>query len=382
MTTTATPTYRFHQATTKGVTVFFTGADPLAVPASSPMYEDILEKLATGDHKNLYTIVNVAAKVKAHTKGRFHVVEQEDGSETIFLFNQPMPAALSTLVLDFVEAKQPTEAIEKFWQNCCRNPSEESRKDLYDFIIANNMTLTDDGCFIGYRAIRSDFKDLYTGKIDNSIGAVVKMDRDKVDANRNNTCSSGLHVASWTYAHDHYGAWNRGEVFVEVKVNPKDVVTVPPDYDQQKMRVCEFKVLRQISGERSTLLHPDTFVDQEVEDAGSVEVESEATIAVDETFNLPVCTNGGVNIPSVLAKKLGVTEGDKVHACYDEDEDEVIVRKDCCGMSDDCASRTVDKHNSIRLGSTLFKAWELTDDDSVEAVYDATENEIILTVGD
>ena len=374
--TTASPTYRTHFITTNAVNVYFTGADPLAVPASSPMYDDIIQKLSTGDHANLYTVVNLAAKIKAHTKGRFHVVEQEDGTETIFLFNQPMPNALSTLVLDFVEAKQPTEAIEAFWRNCCKNPSEQSRNSLYDFITANNMTLTDDGCFIGYRSIRSNWTDHNTGSMDNSIGSTVKMNREDVDPDPLNTCSRGLHVAAWGYASSFCSYNNR---MIEVKVNPKDVVTVPPDYNNEKMRVCEFKVLREVSGERSTLLHPDTFVDQEVEDAGEVEVSGEEAIAATETFTLPVCTNGGVNIPSVLAKKLGVSEGDKVFACYDADTDEVLVRTTCCGMGDSCANRTVDKHNSIRLGKGVFSEWPMTDDESVEAVYDASEKEIVIT---
>jgi len=31
-----------------------------------------------------------------------------------------------------------------------------------------------------------------------------------------------------------------------VKVNPKDVVSVPYDYNYSKMRVCEYEVLREV----------------------------------------------------------------------------------------------------------------------------------------
>jgi hypothetical protein len=36
---------------------------------------------------------------------------------------------------------------------------------------------------------------------------------------------------------------------LEVKVSPQDVVAVPPDYSQQKMRVCRYTVLRQTDQE-------------------------------------------------------------------------------------------------------------------------------------
>lgn len=357
------PKYLTSMVTVHGLSVYFSGGDPLLVPKASPMYDEILDRLNTGNHTNLYELVNLAARVKAHTKGKFTIVEK-NGVEVIMLYNQPMPSALSELLLDFVDAGVKTDALEKFWQNCCKNPSEASRQALYGFIKANNMTLTDDGCFIGYRSVRSNFTDHHTGRMDNSVGATVTMDRDKVDPVAENTCSAGLHIAAWGYASTFYNSGVR----IEVKVNPKDVVTVPPDYNNQKMRVCEFKVLRQVDGERSELLHPDTFVDQEVEDTGTVEVDGEADIAAPTTdsVNLTICSNGGVNIPASLVKAWGLSEGDLVWYCYDDDEDIVRITKNCCG-NDDCFSRKVDKHNSIRLGSKAFDAWGLDAGDYVVA---------------
>jgi hypothetical protein len=63
------------------------------------------------------------------------------------------------------------------------------------------------------------------------------MDRSKVDDDPNNTCSKGLHVASLPYL-QHYP----GSVTVLVKVNPANVVSIPTDYNNSKMRVCEYEV--------------------------------------------------------------------------------------------------------------------------------------------
>ena len=65
------------------------------------------------------------------------------------------------------------------------------------------------------------------------------MDRNEVDDNPDNTCSSGLHVAAYNYAK----SFSSGHL-VEVEINPEDVVAVPNDYDGEKMRVCKFKVVK------------------------------------------------------------------------------------------------------------------------------------------
>ena len=127
--------------------------------------------------------------------------------------------------------------LERFWNNLRLNPSNRAKQLLWNFLAHQGHALTEDGCFIGYRGVSDDLKDLRTGTFDNSPGQVCKMDRDKCDPNPNNTCSSGLHVGSYDYASSF------GPVVVEVKVNPMNVVSVPVDYNGQKMRVCEFQVL-------------------------------------------------------------------------------------------------------------------------------------------
>ncbi len=110
---------------------------------------------------------------------------------------------------------------------------------LYRFLEHNGHPLTEDGCFIAYRGVTDDFRDCRTRSIDNSVGSVVEMPREQVDDNPNNTCSYGLHVACFNYAEGF------GPKLIEVKVNPKDVVCVPEDYEGTKMRVCRYEVVNE-----------------------------------------------------------------------------------------------------------------------------------------
>jgi hypothetical protein len=87
------------------------------------------------------------------------------------------------------------------------------------------------------------------------------MDRSQVDDDPNNTCSYGLHVGAWDYVK----GFNNG-VILEVEVNPEDVVTIPYDYDSQKMRVCKYKVLTATEAPRSEIVIDDEDLESDYSD--------------------------------------------------------------------------------------------------------------------
>lgn len=161
----------------------------------------------------------------------------------------PLPSELSTRILELKKERLPYASLLALWDNIQLNPSFNSRAMLFKFLEHNGHPLTDDGCFIAYRGVSTDFKDKHTGKFDNSVGSICTMDRSQVDENPNNTCSAGLHVACYSYAKSF------GERTVTVKVNPKDVVAVPTDYNGTKMRVCKFEVVAECEGELSGQLY-------------------------------------------------------------------------------------------------------------------------------
>lgn len=132
----------------------------------------------------------------------------------------------------------------RFLENLMLNPSEESREELYEFLSHRNLPITEDGCFLGYKAIRNNYKDIYSGTVDNSPGKVISMPRENVDSNRHRHCSYGYHIGTMDYVR-WYG--NRaGSRFIIVKIDPKDAVSVPPDHGAQKLRCCKYEVIREI----------------------------------------------------------------------------------------------------------------------------------------
>jgi hypothetical protein len=118
-----------------------------------------------------------------------------------------------------------------------------------------HMPITMDGCFLAYKAVRSDYKDIYSGTFNNNVGDVCSVPRNKVDNNRDNGCGHGLHVGAIDYAKSYGGIDldndgddnDGGNRLMICKVNPRDVVSVPSDHKFQKLRCCRYEVVAEFN---------------------------------------------------------------------------------------------------------------------------------------
>lgn len=210
----------------------------LTVPSTDERFDSIKARIASSDLDSVYDELFATDKVVINTSGKFLV---ENG--LVKIDGEALPSALSNTLLALVKEGKDTQPLENFWDKLKDNPTESSRRDLFAFLNANKVPITRDGCFVVYKKVREDWWDSYTGNsFQSTVGSVVEMPRENVDPDRNNTCSKGLHVAAWNYA-----TTFTGQRLLECKVNPVDVVAVPPDYNQQKMRVCRYLVLREVT---------------------------------------------------------------------------------------------------------------------------------------
>lgn len=203
-----------------------------------------------------------------------------------------------------------------FLENLQANPSKKSRKSLFNFLDKHDLVITEDGCFIGYKGISEDGLSCtsgrepvtvtledgtieeHTGRIPNPVGAVVEMPRSLVDPERNVACSVGLHVGNHNYANGF------GSVLLTVKVNPRDVVSVPSDSNDEKIRTCRYEIIevnekRSLYGGTSWPISADP-LEHEVEfgsDDESDEFEHEND---EDESNECSCCADTVNSPSDL----------------------------------------------------------------------------------
>ena len=148
--------------------------------------------------------------------------------------------SLTDKMLEMLEEGFDLAPMSKFLNNLMQNPSMRAVGELYGFLEKGNLPITPDGCFLAYKAVGKNFKDIHSGTMDNSVGQTVQMPRNAVDDDKDRTCSYGLHFCSVEYL-QHFARADSNVVIL--KINPKDVVSIPADYNDTKGRACKYEVI-------------------------------------------------------------------------------------------------------------------------------------------
>ena len=230
-----------------GVVNAFVGGEAYTFDKNHHNYNALIRHLKSGNVEHFEAAYDVASSVEHFCDGYVHV---KNG--TLNWNGIPMPELFTDRILDMKKEGFDFDSMLNFMCNLNDNPSDKSILELFDFMQNKNLPITQDGHFLAYKAVRPDFKDIYSGSIDNSVGEVVEVDRSKVDSNRNKHCSAGLHVGAIDYvtsyggisldSHDNNDS-DGGNQIVICKVNPADVVSVPSDARFQKLRACRYEVV-------------------------------------------------------------------------------------------------------------------------------------------
>ena len=160
------------------------------------------------------------------------------------------------------------DPIVAFWDNLKQMPTgfhdasgiwrdnpfyEDTKNSLLSFIHVHGYPITNDGHFLAEKTVRPDLGSIYGGgETKHIIGEITSMPRYAVNHDNSVACSYGLHVRS-----NRYNFGSSDSVVIVVKVNPKDVVSIPKDYVTEdkdgnvaadKMRVCAYRTM-DIKGE-------------------------------------------------------------------------------------------------------------------------------------
>lgn len=219
------------------VTFIKEGGKTYNVDKNTELGKKVISFLNDENYDELENVLNIEWRMKNYTNSEFEIkcgCVLKDGEE--------VHTYIANKIIEFMENGIPYKYLLNFYNRIRLNPTKESADDMFRFLEHNRFTITPDGYIIAYKKVRHDFKDLYSGTFDNSIGAIVEVDRSIVDPDRNKSCSHGLHVAAFQYAKEFYGSYNG--ILIEVKLDPKDIVSVPLDYNNQKCRCCKYEVLR------------------------------------------------------------------------------------------------------------------------------------------
>lgn len=167
------------------------------------------------------------------------------------------------------EGVEDWKPLVPFYENLAQNPGEHSREHLFRWLQATGgFTITDDGLIVGYKGVHwNQAEGIYEsgwagkaivdgvwveGRIPNQPDTVVEMPRSSVTFDPYNGCSSGLHIGTYEYARKY------GTQVIEVHLNPRDVVSVPVEAHDKKMRVCRYLAKGPVDGPyTSSIIRPE-----------------------------------------------------------------------------------------------------------------------------
>jgi hypothetical protein len=190
---------------------------------------------------------------------------------------EPVDSTLANHIVRMIkEGDENYVAFARFLENLDQNPSEASKKALYDFIAARDFTITDEGHFVGYKGVRQDYTSLqsgygivngveHDGRLDNSVGNVVEVPSQPGGsgcqlglllrpARRDSQLREGLRQR---WSDDHR------------RCQPSRCRHGPRDGNGHKMRVCKYVVLADNEEELTTTTYTGTHrVEDSAADSG------------------------------------------------------------------------------------------------------------------
>lgn len=246
------------------VTVFHAGKSHVATSAH-PSFGKICDALTSGSQDadkivGLFDVGVGLGMVMEPLSERVRI-----GGGVIYFDGDPVHGALAEAILRFHaegNAEGDYMALVNFMEKVATNPNDHSREQLFSWLSKHNFGICPDGDFIAYKSVETDGKSSRSGpaivngqqingRIPNAPDTIIEMPRSKVHHDPKNGCSSGLHVANWHYASTWLG---RSSPVFRVKINPRDVVSVPTDSGGEKMRVCRYRVVNRVTAEDTGVL--------------------------------------------------------------------------------------------------------------------------------
>ena len=227
---------KFPYTITDDAITMILGGKPVVLGRNFPGYAACAQALIGGRFDDAARCSTLRGAIPTWHQ-EFHL---SDDGKVIHHRGRPLPEKLMGRILAMCRTGEDPAPLFAFWRRLAGNPSQNSVRQLYDFLENKAIPISPDGYVLAYKAVRRDFLDYYTGSISNAPGQAPRMPRDQVCEDPSVHCAPGLHVGSIQYATTYGGADRK---IVICWVDPADVVSVPSDISCQKMRTCGYTVV-------------------------------------------------------------------------------------------------------------------------------------------
>src|SRR4030095_8985451 len=231
----------------KSLAIFYADGDSETIPETHVSFKNIINKLINEDPtdeeiRELTNVFETVAKKMTALSERVSV-----DNKTVYFDGDELHGEVSAIIKDlFTEGRTlDFKPLVNFLEKCKTNPSLKSIDDLYRWIKNGDLVIDPDGDIIAYKGVQVNRAGIseaihsgtafvngeeVTGHIPNVPGTVISMARSQVNPDAYVACSTGLHAGTHNYA----SGFAQGRLIL-VKINPRDVVSVPSDSADQKM---------------------------------------------------------------------------------------------------------------------------------------------------
>jgi hypothetical protein len=270
--------FRFNVAMRDGdpesITIFSGGRSPLIGTPDNPGFQRVLDLVKGTDttYDMLASALSPAIAVGTAFARLSERVAVRGGQ--VYFDNDRVDNALTKAIATF-HASGATEyqALVNFMEKVMQNPEPHSREQLYEWLQRWHFGIALDGDIIAYKGLKHSGRDAdqeawesqsrghaivngkpFDGNIPGFPGAIIEMPRSEVVHDPTIACSTGLHVGNWSYASSF------ATVTVRVKVNPRDVCSVPNDSEWAKVRCCRYQLLGKVTEQdKDVLFVPEVY---------------------------------------------------------------------------------------------------------------------------
>lgn len=219
--------------------------------------------LKQGAYRKAADILNKEKAIVRRSLGAFTI---ENG--VIYHGDLPVRNVIADRIVQLSDNGLPFMPAVNFLENILQNPSRNAVEAGYKFLELKGLPLTADGHFLAYKSVLKDYRSKtrgnepvevssdggktwtqVTGNLPNNVGNILRIKRNLVDDSREKACSYGLHVGSLGYSGPQGWFYNSdSDRIIIVKVNPRDIVSIPNDAHEEKLRVCQYEVLQDFKG--------------------------------------------------------------------------------------------------------------------------------------
>lgn len=283
---------------------------PHTVLKEHPNFVQLHSALQRKDWASIPQLLEVKSAVAAYVSENCSV---ENGQIVVTVngTKHVVQNSLSARILEMMAQGMPFQHMMNCLVRLYSNVSKTAIDEFYDFMEVGNLPITEDGYVLAYKLVRDSYFDVHSNTVKNlppslahtlvpyttkdgvSVGinpktrnVVVSMPRFKVDDNRNNECSTGLHFCSYDYLKEF-----TGDRVMVVKIDPANVVSIPKYHKHTKGRCCEYEIIGELRSIDETVTKNAFTLPVQSNANGVVNEVSSATVVEESSIKKVVRTH-------------------------------------------------------------------------------------------